>query len=42
MQKGSVTDMFPFFLRHAQQMFPHLICMDDLKKISDLRNPADW
>ncbi|CAF4272879.1 unnamed protein product, partial [Rotaria magnacalcarata] len=32
---GIVTDMFPFFLRHAQQMFPHLICMDDLKKISD-------
>ncbi|CAF5173344.1 unnamed protein product, partial [Rotaria magnacalcarata] len=40
--KGIVTDMFPFFLRHAQQMFPHLICMDDLKKISDLRNSADW
>ncbi|CAF0965340.1 unnamed protein product [Rotaria magnacalcarata] len=39
---GIVTDMFPFFLRHAQQMFPHLICMDDLKKISDLRNSADW
>ncbi|CAF3563328.1 unnamed protein product [Rotaria socialis] len=39
---GIVTDMFPFFFRHAQQMFPHLICMDDLKKISDLRNSADW
>ncbi|CAF2706509.1 unnamed protein product [Rotaria sp. Silwood2] len=37
-----VTDMFPYFLRHAQQMFPHLTCMEDLKKISDLRNPADW
>ncbi|KAK7570774.1 hypothetical protein V9T40_010141 [Parthenolecanium corni] len=39
---GNVTDMLPFFLRHARQMFPHLECMDDLKKISDLRNPAIW
>lgn len=31
------TDIFPYFLRHAKQMFPHLECMDDLKKISDLR-----
>ncbi len=23
-------------------MFPHLTCMDDLKKISDLRDPANW
>ncbi|XP_066149573.1 ATP-dependent RNA helicase SUV3 homolog, mitochondrial [Euwallacea fornicatus] len=36
------TDIFPYFLRHAKQMFPHLECMDDLKKISDLRSPANW
>lgn len=39
---GNVTDILPFFLRHARQMFPHLECMNDLKQISDLRNPATW
>jgi len=23
-------------------MFPHLDCIDDLQKISDLRQPANW
>ncbi|CAF1271882.1 unnamed protein product [Adineta ricciae] len=40
--KGHATDIFPYFLRHAREMFPHLTCMDDLKKISDLRDPANW
>jgi len=39
---GHVTDIFPYFLRHAKEMFPHLGCMEDLKKISDLRDPANW
>ncbi|EFN71602.1 ATP-dependent RNA helicase SUV3-like protein, mitochondrial [Camponotus floridanus] len=39
---GNVTDLFPYFLRHAKQMFPHLDCLDDLKKIGDLRSPATW
>ncbi|CAF1507705.1 unnamed protein product [Rotaria magnacalcarata] len=39
---GHVTDIFPYFLRHAREMFPHLTCMEDLKKISDLRDPANW
>ncbi len=39
---GHVTDVLPFFLRYAKKMFPHLECMDDLKQISDLRNPANW
>ncbi|XP_044730588.1 ATP-dependent RNA helicase SUV3 homolog, mitochondrial, partial [Chrysoperla carnea] len=39
---GHVDDLFPYFLRHAKQMFPHLDCMDDLIKISDLRTPANW
>ncbi|XP_071440725.1 ATP-dependent RNA helicase SUV3 homolog, mitochondrial [Hetaerina americana] len=39
---GHVDDVFPYFLRHARQIFPHLECMDDLKKISDLRTPANW
>lgn len=39
---GHIDDIFPYFLRHARKMFPHLECMDDLKKISDLRTPANW
>ncbi|KAI9584920.1 hypothetical protein GQX74_006815 [Glossina fuscipes] len=39
---GHVDDIFPYFLRHAKSIFPHLDCMDDLKKISDLRTPANW
>ncbi|XP_061084870.1 ATP-dependent RNA helicase SUPV3L1, mitochondrial [Conger conger] len=39
---GHVDDMFPYFMRHAKQIFPMLDCMDDLRKISDLRVPADW
>ncbi|GLH11315.1 hypothetical protein R5R35_001449 [Gryllus longicercus] len=39
---GHADDIFPYFIRHARQMFPHLECMDDLKKISDLRSPANW
>nr|XP_012141468.1 PREDICTED: ATP-dependent RNA helicase SUV3 homolog, mitochondrial isoform X3 [Megachile rotundata] len=39
---GNITDIFPYFLRHAKQMYPHLDCLEELKKISDLRNPANW
>ncbi|XP_072334862.1 ATP-dependent RNA helicase SUPV3L1, mitochondrial isoform X1 [Scyliorhinus torazame] len=39
---GHVDDLFPYFLRHAKQVFPMLDCMEDLRKISDLRLPANW
>lgn len=39
---GHVDDIYPYFLRHAREVFPHLGCMEDLKKISDLRLPANW
>ncbi|KAH8311076.1 hypothetical protein KR044_004131 [Drosophila immigrans] len=39
---GHIDDVFPYFLRHAKTVFPHIDCMDDLKKISDLRQPANW
>jgi len=39
---GNVDDIFPYFLQHCYEIFPHLACMDDLKKISDLRLPANW
>lgn len=39
---GHLDDIFPYFLRHAKLIFPHIDCMDDLKQISDLRQPANW
>lgn len=39
---GHVDDLFPFFLKHAKQIYPHIDCLDDLKKISDLRLPPNW
>ncbi|XP_068168073.1 ATP-dependent RNA helicase SUPV3L1, mitochondrial isoform X2 [Antennarius striatus] len=39
---GHVGDIFPYFMRHAKQVFPMLDCMDDLRKISDLRFPPNW
>ncbi|XP_040293981.1 ATP-dependent RNA helicase SUPV3L1, mitochondrial [Bufo bufo] len=39
---GHMDDIFPFFMRHAKQVFPMLDCIDDLRKISDLRLPPNW
>ncbi|XP_033333098.2 suv3 RNA helicase isoform X1 [Megalopta genalis] len=39
---ANVTDLFPYFLRYAKESYPHIDCMDDLKKISDLRHPPSW
>lgn len=39
---GHIDDIFPYFMRHAKQIFPMLDCIDDLRKISDLRVPANW
>lgn len=39
---GHEDDIFPYFLRYAKQMYPHLECMDELRQISDLRTPANW
>lgn len=35
-------DLFPYFLKHAKEIFPHLDCIHDLKRISDLSNPPNW
>ena len=29
-------------MEHAKEMYPHLDCMDDLIKISDMTLPANW
>lgn len=39
---GHIDDIYPYFMHHAKQIFPMLDCMDDLRKISDLRLPANW
>ena len=39
---GHVDDLFPFFLKHARMVFPHLECLPELKKISDSRLPHNW
>ena len=39
---GHIDDIYPYFMRHAKRIFPMLDCMDDLRKISDLRVPANW
>ena len=37
-----MTDLFPYFLKHTNEMYPHLTMMDDLKQISDLTEPSNW
>lgn len=39
---GHVDDLFNSFLKHAKLIYPHIDCLDDLKKISDLRLPPNW
>ncbi|XP_054164747.1 ATP-dependent RNA helicase SUV3 homolog, mitochondrial-like, partial [Oppia nitens] len=39
---SNVDDLFPYFIKHAKIMFPHLDCIEELKKISDLRLPPNW
>lgn len=39
---GHVTDLYPFFLNHAREAFPHLECHEELRKISDLGLPHNW
>ena len=39
---GHIHDIYPFFLRHSQKVFPHLKCIDELTKISDLTIPPNW
>lgn len=39
---GHITDLFPFFLSHAREAFPHLECYEELRKISDLGLPYNW
>lgn len=37
-----MSDLFPFYLKHAQEIYPHLSCMEELKQISDLTEPTYW
>lgn len=39
---GNPMDIYPYFLRYTKQLYPHIDCLDELRKISDLRNPPFW
>jgi ATP-dependent RNA helicase SUPV3L1/SUV3 len=41
-KEANTTDLFPFFLNHAYELYPHLKCMDELKIQSNLAEPAYW
>uniref|UniRef100_A0A0N5AMU9 ATP-dependent RNA helicase SUV3 homolog, mitochondrial n=1 Tax=Syphacia muris TaxID=451379 RepID=A0A0N5AMU9_9BILA len=38
----NVDTLFPFFLTHARKVFPHLVCIEDLRMISNLTQPHNW
>ncbi|XP_066962711.1 ATP-dependent RNA helicase SUV3 homolog, mitochondrial [Macrobrachium rosenbergii] len=37
-----IHDIYPQFRKHALKTFPHLNCIDELCKISDLSTPPNW
>jgi len=37
-----VHSIFPYFMIHARKVYPHLLCFQDLRKISDLTSPINW
>uniref|UniRef100_A0A915CQU7 RNA helicase n=1 Tax=Ditylenchus dipsaci TaxID=166011 RepID=A0A915CQU7_9BILA len=41
-QKHSADLLFPHFLSHARQIFPHIDSMKELKQTSDLTQPHTW
>lgn len=38
----SVDLIYPYFLKFARQLYPHLECMDELRSLSDLTKPHNW
>lgn len=40
--KLHVDELYPYFTKHLKETFPHLNCLEELKKISDLRLPIYW
>nr|XP_042901967.1 ATP-dependent RNA helicase SUV3 homolog, mitochondrial [Parasteatoda tepidariorum] len=41
-EAGHITDILPYFLKHTREIFPHLECIEELKKICDLSAPPEW
>lgn len=41
-KKLHVDELSTYFLKHCKEVFPHLNCLEELKKISDLRLPIYW
>lgn len=40
--EAHIVDLFPYFLKHARELYPHISCVNELEKISDLTTPAYW
>ncbi|KAI3386103.1 hypothetical protein SNEBB_011308 [Seison nebaliae] len=36
------SSIYPFFAQYTKRCYPHLDCLDDLEKISDIREPTRW
>ncbi len=39
---GHEDAIFPYFMDHAREVYPHIDCLEDLVKISDMSFPANW
>ena len=37
-----MDSLYPYFVKHAHKVFPHLECRDQLQQISDLTQPHNW
>ena len=39
---GHVSDLWPYVRAQALEENPQLSCMDDLRRVADLRQPPNW
>ena len=42
LQTDNVTEIYPYFESYARKTYPHLDCLEDLREISNLTEPANW
>jgi len=40
--KLHVDELFSYFIKYCKEIFPHLNCLEELKKISDFTSPIHW
>jgi len=39
---NGIDELFLYFIQHAETLYPHINCVEDLKQLSDLRSPELW